>query len=221
MGMKNLQENIVPATGQNRESYFVIREGDGPRILFVGNSITKHEPKPEMGWNKDCGMAASAPENDYVHILMNKITETHPNAAFSILQVAEFEWHFESADIEKLFSPAAQFKPDIAVMFFGANVDKAYDNDELRKGDFSKAFEKLRNFIDTGSTGFIISEGFYIRPVLDSEKKSVAEKHGDIFVGISDIREREETHGLFNHPNDLGMKEIADRFFKYIKTFLS
>ena len=42
--------------------------------LFVGNSLTKCRPKPDIGWTNDCGMAASASENDYVHLLMkNKV----------------------------------------------------------------------------------------------------------------------------------------------------
>ena len=29
-----------------------------PKILFVGNSITKHAPKADINWLNDCGMAA-------------------------------------------------------------------------------------------------------------------------------------------------------------------
>lgn len=34
---------------------------------------------------------------------------------------------------------------------------------------------------------------------------------------IDDIRRRADTHGLHNHPNDLGMELIARRFLKAIK----
>ena len=67
------QENIVPAVNQNNSNVYIYGES-GFRVLFVGNSITKYRPKPDIGWNNDCGMAASAPENDYVHLLMkNKV----------------------------------------------------------------------------------------------------------------------------------------------------
>lgn len=60
-------------------------------------------------------------------------------------------------------------------------------------------------------------QGFYKIPVLDAEKKAVAEKYGEIFISIEDIRNRDETHGKFNHPGNIGMKEIADAFWKAIK----
>lgn len=39
------------------------------RLLFAGNSITRHGPAPEIGWDHDHGMAASGPDHDYVHRL--------------------------------------------------------------------------------------------------------------------------------------------------------
>jgi hypothetical protein len=39
------------------------------RILFLGNSITMHGAKPSIGWSNNCGMAASALDKDYVHVL--------------------------------------------------------------------------------------------------------------------------------------------------------
>ena len=56
-----------------------------------------------------------------------------------------------------------------------------------------------------------------IRPVLDAEKKAVAEKYGDTFIKMEYIRALDETHGQFNHPNDYGMELIANRFFEAIE----
>ena len=102
------------------------------------------------------------------------------------------------------------------IMFFGANVPRDYDEKTDPKVTFGEQYENLRNFLACENTTVIHSEGFYIREKLDAEKKAVAEKYGDVFVNIENIRNREETHGMFNHPNDLGMKEIADAFCEAI-----
>ena len=41
--MKDFQENIIPAEKQNGRNVYV-HENTGIRILFAGNSITKHAP---------------------------------------------------------------------------------------------------------------------------------------------------------------------------------
>ena len=45
------------------------------RILFLGNSITRHGPKEAIGWNGNWGMAASSLDKDYVHILLRSLAE--------------------------------------------------------------------------------------------------------------------------------------------------
>lgn len=215
--MKDLQENIVPAEKQNSKPVW-INENTGLRIVFAGNSITKHAPKPDIGWDRDCGMAASSLENDYVHLILAKIKQYDPNVAWCIAQVASFERNFFEKEAKEDYQAAADFGADIVIMFYGANVSKEYDTMKAPPKTFSKAFEDMRNLLSgNGKAKVYISEGFYIRPVLDAEKKTVAEKYGDIFIEMDDIRRKEETHGMFNHPGDLGMKEIADRFWQHIE----
>lgn len=221
MNMDRFQENIVPAENQNSGCYFEVKDGDGLRVLFVGNSITKHGIKPDIGWNRDCGMAASSVEKDYVHILSARIAREQPDAAIRILQVGEYERNFSHVEASAVYADAARFQPDIVVMFFGANVDRAYDEEKSPVKTFGKAVEELRMALDTGHTRFVIAQGFYIRPVLDAEKEAVAAKYGDTFVRLEDIRSRADTHGDFNHPNDVGMLAIADRFWSVIEPLVT
>lgn len=215
--MKDFQENIIPAANQNDRSVY-IHDNTGLRIVFAGNSITKHAPKPEVGWTNDCGMAASSTENDYVHLVLEKIREYDKNVAWCIAQVADFERGFFKHTAAYGYQSAADFGADIVIMFFGANVSKDYDTMENPPKTFGEAFEDMRNLLsNNGKAKVYISEGFYIRPVLDAEKKAVAEKYGDTFIKMDDIRSREDTHGMFNHPGDLGMKEIAERFWEHIE----
>lgn len=215
--MRNFQENIISAEKQNSKPVW-ISENTGIRITFAGNSITKHAPKPQVGWDRDCGMAASCIEKDYVHLILSKIREYDPNVAWCIAQVAGFERGFFDQRAEDEYKPAADFDPDIVIMFYGANVSKEYDVMENPKRTFGNSFEEMRNLLSNGGKAKVfISEGFYIRPVLDAEKKAVALKYGDTFIEIDDIRTRADTHGMFNHPGDLGMEEIANRFWQYIE----
>ncbi len=102
-------------------------------------------------------------------------------------------------------------------MFFGANVSKDYDTMENPSKKFGAAYEDLRNYLVCDNTKVFHSEGFYIRPVLDDEKKQVAEKYCEPFISMEGIKDDPNAHGMFNHPGDYGMEQIAKRFFEAIE----
>lgn len=218
---EDLQRNTVPAEKQNEDSYFEFKKGNGLKILFVGNSISLHSVKPEIGWNNKWGMAASSIDKDYIHVLMKKIDEFHKDVAVSLLQVADFERGFNKGfDFEREYKPARDFGADIIIMFFGANVSKEYDISENPEIRFADKYEELRLFLDKDKKAFVIhTEGFYLRPVVTKEKFEVCEKLGDVWVSLDDIPKRKDTHDLrFNHPNDKGMYEIAEKIWNSLKT---
>ena len=217
--MRNYQENIVPALGQNSANVFIYENDKSKlKILFVGNSIAKHAPKPSIGWNRDCGMAASSAECDYVHLVIKKIMEKYDkNVSYGIAQAAQYARTFTEYGPEHDYFEAKTFGADIILMFYGANVPKTYDEDENPKKTFGEAYEEMRNYLVKDDTVVFHSQGFYIREKLDSEKLAVAEKYGDVFINIDDIRRLPESHGLFNHPGDAGMAMLADRFFAAIE----
>lgn len=213
------QVNIVPSENQNEDNFYTYNvDGDGIRVLFVGNSITKHAPKPDMGWYNDCGMAASSVDNDYVHILMKRILEIHPNASFAILQVADYEREFFYMEPKDYYKEARNFDADVVTMFFGANVQSNYETMPNPNKTFEKAYGDLRKWLDPdGDAFFIHSEGFYVREKLDEEKKKVSKKYGDVFISTADILARNDVYGQFNHPNDTGMLAIADNFWSVME----
>ena len=218
--MKDLQKNIIPAENQNKQDIFCF-DNSGVRVLFVGNSITRHAPKPEVGWTNNCGMAASDIDHDYVHVLMSKIRRLDPNAAYSICQVAGLEWHYDEPEMLEKYRSAADFNADIVIMFFGANVPKEKcDGNPEQVKLFAEMYRRIRDMARNGHAAVFHSQGFYIRPVLDVAKKGVADACGDTWIDLGDTQTREETHGRFNHPNDLGMAEIADKFYAAIEPTL-
>ena len=218
--MNDFQKNIVPAINQNDSNVFIYgNENSKLRILFVGNSIAKHGPKPSIGWTRDCGMAASSIDKDYVHLIVNRIMEKYdPNVSFGIAQVAQYERTFFEKSPEADYSLARDFNADIIMIFYGANVPKDYDTMENPPKTFREAYEDMRNYLSRNGTAVVYhSEGFYIRPKLEAEKQAVAKKYGDTYMDISAIKALPESRGMFNHPGDLGMQMIADRFFEYIE----
>ena len=51
---------------------FVERIGGGEfKVLVYGNSIALHAPKADIGWTNNWGMAASAPEKDFAHLVVS------------------------------------------------------------------------------------------------------------------------------------------------------
>ena len=216
--MKDFQENIIPAEKQNGRNVYV-HENTGIRILFAGNSITKHAPKPSVGWINDCGMAASDIDHDYVHLLMKKIRTVDPYAGYCIAQVADIERQYDRPDVLDDYIEAAQFNADIVIMFFGANVPKdKCDPFPEQVAIWEDTYRKTRDlFSNNGRAAVFHSEGFYIRPALNEAKRKVAEACGDYFISLGDIPYKEDTHGMFNHPGDKGMEEIANCFCNAIR----
>lgn len=216
--MNDLQKNDVPATNQVKQNVF-IHENSGIRILFAGNSITKHSPRPAMGWDNDCGMAASDINHDYVHLLLAKIREYDKNVAWAIAQVGGYEANLLNGALPSdSHTDAANFGADIIIMFYGANTPKEYDTMKNPPRTFGSAYEEMRNFLDKSKkASFFHLQGFYIREGLEKEKEAICEKYGDTWVSLGDIGTRADTHGQFNHPSDLGMQIIADKLWKKLQ----
>ena len=214
--------NDVPAIGQNAADVRGGKNAGHPRVLILGNSVTRHGPRPQIGWTNDFGMAASSIDKDFAHVLAAKVKAEFPAASFALANVAgTLERKFQKGlELDKDFGWMREWQPDAVVMFFGANCPKDYD--AKADGKFGQAVEQLRNYLaNGGKTKFLISEGFYKRPVLDAEKAAVAAKYGDVYAPMDDIRSRDDVRGRFNHPSDNGMRLIAERFWDRLEPLIS
>ena len=91
-----IEKNNVSALNQlSEENLFQTFNNAGKRrFLFVGNSITRHGPKPEIGWENDWGMAASKKENDYVHVTVAMLEKIEGEIDYCIVNCGECETEY-------------------------------------------------------------------------------------------------------------------------------
>lgn len=223
-----LGKNNVSATNQLKESScvrFYNPHGAGKRILFVGNSMTLHGYRPEIGWYGQWGMAASAPEKDYIHRLMAMVNEISNDAAFGIAQVSRWESIYNNGrTVFPVYEEARRFGADVIVMRFVENCPTAYFEKEVFKTEMMALLQYLNG---TENAKLILTTGFWRHPA-DETIIEFATEYALPLVELGDLGEMDEMkaiglfehQGVANHPGDMGMKEMAKRIFTALKTFL-
>jgi hypothetical protein len=198
------------------------------RVLFLGNSITIHGPKPEIGWTGDCGMAASAQEKDFVHLLLQRLAAlaggTTPEAR--IANIADFERGFASYDGGEWFEALANFQADMLVLAIGENV--AALTAEQDQAQFGAAVSALLARMSLKKKPAIyVRSTFWPDPVKDAALQQACADSGATYVDISHLAadeqnyarsEREFIHaGVAAHPGDAGMAAIAAAIWEAIQ----
>ena len=220
------RENTISAERQVSELIFRSERDGNPKILFIGNSITLHGVKPEIGWHWLWGMAASSKEKDYVHQTMRMAHEIAPEAGYMLLQAANWERGFwqELESFENL-RIAREYGADILVFRIGENVL----GEHMKEYDLPSAFERLMDFLNpSGKAQIIVTDMFWPNPEKDECAKRAAEAKGARFVSINHLGTMDEMKavGLFGHsgvaahPGDLGMLKIAEAIFEEMKPML-
>ncbi|HPQ48045.1 MAG TPA: hypothetical protein PLP30_11795 [Clostridia bacterium] len=187
---------------------------NNPRILFVGNSITWHPVKEEIGWLNEWGMAASSDDNDYVHITMRKIYERFPGAEYKIAWAVAWEREYWDAVHLVAFREFLNFKADIIVVKINENVSAS--NNE--RHPYKQHYEKLLDYLNPeGVSRMILCTGFWRMGIIDEVVRSVAMERQLPLVELNHLdRDEMKAIGLFehkgvaNHPGDRGMQEIAE-----------
>lgn len=218
---KDIEKNTVDASKQVKEK-FKIFDGvkGGKRVLFLGNSITLHETKPEIGWNHNWGMAASSEQNDYVHIVLDGLKEKFGAVNYCITNVGEWELNFWKTEVLESFFASKDFGADIVVVRLGENVNRQ----KLSEYDFEKDFENFVRYFSGKAEKVIITDLFWEYKELDEMIKNVCERVNGQFVMLSDLGydNANKALGLFEHegvalhPGDRGMAKIAERILAAI-----
>lgn len=199
------------------------------RILIIGNSITRHGIKPDIGWHGDFGMAASAAERDYVHLLCNRIFEKE-DALVMVHQLAIWEQTITKMGcdyVAKEALPLADashiFAPDLLIFRLGENIKSP--TDEGGQARMEEAFEDLIRHICKKETKIIFTTCFWKHDVVDDAIRAVAKRMDMPLVELGDLGDDEkymavglfEHNGVAHHPGDLGMEAIAKRIYQALE----
>ncbi len=224
--MRAIEKNTVDSKNQLQTSsrlFFENENGKGTQILFVGNSITLHGAKPELGWYQNCGMAASGKDKDYVHIVMSEILKCDGDAILCIAQISDWERDYKvgNAVLENQYRLPSKLSPDIIIFRLSENCPIEHFDGEVFYQNYQSLIE---HFNTTKKAKIILTTSFWEHPA-DAQILRIGREKNLSTVYLGDLGNDEgmkaigkfEHSGVAAHPGDKGMKTIAERILKAIE----
>lgn len=218
---------VTPPAKAKAEDALKIGSLQVGKILFLGNSITQHGPAPDIGWTGDWGMAASAREKDYVHLLMDQISKAAgKRPKFMVRNIADFERQLTDYKVQDALKMELAFEADLIILAIGENTPTP-TTDEARKRLADALRDLLTQLTKQGRPTLIVRSQFWAEPVKDELLKKACENAGGIFVDLAGLglapanaakSERQIDHlGVAGHPGDKGMAAIAAKLWNAIQ----
>ncbi len=200
----------------------------GGKILFLGNSITRHGPKADIGWTNNWGMAATALEKDFVHLLAADIARlVGKQPQLQVTSLVDFERGYTSFDIPVKTKPLAEFKPDLIILAIGENTPAL--NDTAAKAAYKDCLVRLLKALkQNGDPAIFVRSCFWANQAKDDALCAAAAETGCVFVDISALAKVEANYarseqklksaGVAAHPGDRGMRAIAEALCAALKS---
>lgn len=218
--MNDHKLNTVAATKQvsDDKQVLIVRNNGKIKITFLGNSITRHMPKPEIGWVHDWGMAASCLENDYAHIMIKALEEKYGSVDYCICSLSKWEREYWNTSILDEYKAACEFDADIVIVRIAENVWGV--RDKLEKLPLDKYWEYMINFFTSKNTKkLLVTDDFWSWETIDNPIHEVCKRNNYQLIKLGDLGADPtnkalgefEHPGVEIHPNDKGMREIANR----------
>ena len=216
--MKDARENTVSSKNQlpvSSSVYYLGREDAKKRLLIVGNSITRHAPSAGLGWFGDWGMAASAKENDFVHVLERMLEEAGIDVLIKVHQLATWERGHSAEDALVPLTPDREFNPDALLFRLGENVN-------VVEG-FREHLAEFVNYVCPNGKA-VFTTTVWKKEGINDAIISVAEERGEPLIELFDIGKNEkymaigqfEHRGVAMHPSDAGMEFIAESVVSHL-----
>ena len=215
---KDFYNNTVSSANQLSDSDKTsFGGGEGLKVLFIGNSITRHGILESIGWYTDCGMAASSLDKDYVHQTVSMLEEKYGKVQFCIAQRSDWERAFDSPNALDYYKEAYDFDADIAIFRLGENVRMTKpEHIEI----FANALIDAMKYLSEGRRAkLVVTDTFWRNANVNTSIEKACAAMGIESVKIGDLGDDDsmKATGLFEHggvaahPGDKGMKAIADR----------
>ena len=193
---------------------------DGVRVLVIGNSIALHSSLPSIGWTNCWGMAASAKEKDFAHLVAAGLErQTGRKVDLLVSNLADFERDFENYDLRQIDKLVA-FRPDYLVVSLGENV-RALTEEKDRTAYRTAFANLLRRFVRDGAKPHAVVKGaFWPNAERDALMASAAKELSMPFVAAPCTNDSLKAIGLFAHPGvaahpgDRGMAYLAEKVLR-------
>lgn len=211
-------KNSKHSTTGRKRSY--TKNGPVKKVLILGNSIVRHPPLPSIAWNNNWGMAASAIDSDFVHILIRNIKSKDSTCHVMYENIADFEKDYITWDYRKA-DTFARFKPDLIVMRIAENVN----DQQAEENNFIKYYDSLINRIDTSAMVFVCN-GWWKNKHVNRLIEQYATESGYPFINQSGLYSpatlalgQYENPDVQQHPNNRGMQKIAESIWNEIRVY--
>lgn len=181
-------------------------------VVILGNSIVKYGPDPSLNWTGNWGLAASKIDSDFVHILIRNIKLKDNSVNIKYANIAGFELDFSGF----IFSSIDSLKDaDLIVMKIAENVQANGPN----YNQFINYYDQLVQYLDPSKKAVkLIVDGFWEREPVNTDIRNYAVSKKYPLISITDLS-APKNKGLAGHPNDQGMRLIAERLWKYISNY--
>ena len=217
------------AIGDNPADLFASSVSEGFDYLAIGNSITVHGVSDF--WWAEYGMAASRPENDYVHQVADGISEEDINTGVYNYSIWETQAHDRTETYELLDK---WLEPEIDLIT--VQLSENCSDTTTFTSDFKALITHVFRMCPDACV--VVIDDFW-NEERHEMKKAVCSELGVAFVDLSDIAGMAEwqagigteawgvdgaTHiiehqGVAIHPGDNAMELIADRTLELFRSF--
>jgi alpha-galactosidase len=194
------------------------------KVLFLGNSITKHGPKADIDWTGNWGMAASAERKDYVHLVTGALSEKQDATPEVLVQnIADFERSYADYDIAGKLKDALAFKADLVIVAIGENTPALKSPEDMAR--FQASITRLLSaFKADNQPTIVVRSCFWVNAAKDDALQKACDAVHGLYVNISELSKAEVNFarserlfkhaGVANHPGDRGMAAIAGAILK-------